>query len=168
MKISIYRLACDSEIKPGEEEIVWTYLPSRTELRQALATRTNTKIDIKNEPYRAIISAPGKAPEHWVVEKIELGPGANIDQAINQATARSYLISGASSITDVPVGPPEERLTPAMVAERLGIIRTTWNAYCNRGTAPHPDGQFGPRSPYWLSSTIDEYERIRRPYSRRG
>jgi len=170
--VTIYRLACDSEIQPGKKEVVWTYLPSRSELRTVvtatISTSQDTKIDIKDGPYRAIVTTPGRAPEHWVIEEISLIEGASIDQAVAAAETRTYLISGSSRIADVNAGPAEEKLTPVMIAERLGIQRVTWNSYHHRGTCPSADGYFGPLSPYWLESTIDEYARTRRSYRRRG
>jgi len=56
------------------------------------------------------------------------------------------------------------RLTVAQVAERMKVKPSTWRAYVARGQAPKSDGQYDGRTPWWWSTTVDEWD-AGRPYS---
>lgn len=66
----------------------------------------------------------------------------------------------------------DDRLTTADVAAILGIAPVTWRGYVSHrkpvgNPAPQPDGHIDARTPYWLRSTIDAWQKQRSGASRR-
>lgn len=82
-------------------------------------------------------------------EYVPLDPQSNSTEIMRETFARDVRREGG------------ERLTSAEVSEHLDIQPKTWTAYVARGKAPKPDGYYDRRTPYWLASTIDQWDASR-------
>jgi hypothetical protein len=67
--------------------------------------------------------------------------------------------------TSVPASLPPRadsiRLTGVQVAERVNVSASTWRSYVAPGQAPAADGRFDARTPWWHSSTVDQWQASR-------
>lgn len=84
------------------------------------------------------------------------------------------------NLTGMPRKNRGAKLTIPQVAERLEISPATWRGYVSRAEkaraegratpsmAPPKDGEYGPGTPWWWESTVDEWNASRRGHGWRA
>src|SRR5258708_5225434 len=98
----------------------------------------------------------------------DAGNPAHPQTSGQSAPGRSCQPGGGAAVpepaTSAPASLPRAdstRLTGVQAAERLNVPASAWRSYVAPGQAPAADGRFNARTPWWHSSTVDQWQASR-------